>query len=196
MTQDDTEPGDGAAPDGAAPENSAETPPSGADAARSALARARAQAREKPTSTGNSWSQRKRTAGGGGRRDERRSGPGPDDRDPQPLGSVVNRVAADHHWVDPLSIGTVMARWAIVVGDQVAEHVSPESLRDGELVVQADSTAWATQMKLLAATVLRRLDEEIGRDVVRKVTVLGPAAPSWKKGRRSVPGRGPRDTYG
>nr|NLD40552.1 DUF721 domain-containing protein [Actinomycetales bacterium] len=26
--------------------------------------------------------------------------------------------------------------------------------------------------------------------------VLGPKAPSWKHGIRSVPGRGPRDTYG
>ncbi|MDP4886606.1 MAG: DUF721 domain-containing protein, partial [Aquiluna sp.] len=25
---------------------------------------------------------------------------------------------------------------------------------------------------------------------------IGPSAPSWKKGPRSVPGRGPRDTYG
>jgi predicted nucleic acid-binding Zn ribbon protein len=171
--------------------------PSGPDAARSALAKARAQARTRPTGASGSrfggWSQRRRS---GGSADERRSGPGPDDRDPQSLGSVVNRVAADNNWIDPLSIGTVIARWAVVVGDQVAEHTSPESLRDGELVVQADSTAWATEMKLLAATVLRRLDEELGRDVVRKVTVLGPSAPSWKKGRRSVPGRGPRDTYG
>ena len=170
---------------------------SGPDAARSALAKARAQARVRPTGSGGSrtggWSQRRRT---GGPADERRSGPGPDDRDPQTLGSVVNRVAADHHWVDPLSIGTVIARWAVVVGDQVAEHTTPESLREGELVVQADSTVWATEMKRLAATVLRRLDEELGRDVVRKVTVLGPSGPSWKKGRRSVPGRGPRDTYG
>lgn len=183
--------------DPADPGDTADAEPSGPDAARSALAKARAQARVRPTgSTGGrtgGWSQRRRNAGAA---EERRSGPGPDDRDPQPLGSVVSRVAADHHWVDPLSIGTVIARWAVVVGDQVAEHTTPESLRDGELVVQADSTAWATQMKLLAATVLRRLDEELGRDVVRKVTVLGPSAPSWKKGRRSVPGRGPRDTYG
>jgi len=31
---------------------------------------------------------------------------------------------------------------------------------------------------------------------VTRVLVVGPEAPNWKKGRRSVPGRGPRDTYG
>jgi predicted nucleic acid-binding Zn ribbon protein len=28
------------------------------------------------------------------------------------------------------------------------------------------------------------------------ITVKAPGAPSWKHGPRSVPGRGPRDTYG
>jgi predicted nucleic acid-binding Zn ribbon protein len=28
------------------------------------------------------------------------------------------------------------------------------------------------------------------------IRFIGPDAPSWKKGQRSVPGRGPRDTYG
>ena len=30
----------------------------------------------------------------------------------------------------------------------------------------------------------------------QRVVVVGPNTPSWKRGRRSVPGRGPRDTYG
>ena len=70
------------------------------------------------------------------------------------------------------------------------------SWSDGELVVQADSTAWATQIRLLAPTLLARLATELGAGTVRSVTVHGPSAPSWKKGLRSVRGRGPRDTYG
>jgi predicted nucleic acid-binding Zn ribbon protein len=31
---------------------------------------------------------------------------------------------------------------------------------------------------------------------ITQIRFLGPNAPSWKKGPRSVPGRGPRDTYG
>jgi predicted nucleic acid-binding Zn ribbon protein len=176
--------------------SAADPQPSGADAARAALARARAQARTRPaaasTKRSSSWAVRR----GGSVGDERRSGAGPDDRDPQTLGSVVDRVAQDQNWADPLSIGTVIARWPLVVGEPVAQHVEPASLREGVLTVQADSTTWATEMKLQAASVLRRLDEELGADVVRSVVVLGPAGPSWKKGRRSVPGRGPRDTYG
>ncbi len=63
--------------------------------------------------------------------------------------------------------------------------------------MQTDSTAWATQMRLLAPTVVRRLNEELGDGTVRVIDVRGPNVPIWKRGRRSTrDGRGPRDTYG
>ena len=64
-------------------------------------------------------------------------------------------------------------------------------------MVRTDSTAWATQLKLLAPTVVRRLNEELGHGTVTVIEVLGPHLPSLKKGRfGSRDGRGPRDTYG
>jgi predicted nucleic acid-binding Zn ribbon protein len=45
-------------------------------------------------------------------------------------------------------------------------------------------------------TLLRRLSVVLGDGVVELVQVQGPAAPSWRGGRRSVRGPGPRDTYG
>jgi predicted nucleic acid-binding Zn ribbon protein len=62
--------------------------------------------------------------------------------------------------------------------------------------VAADSTAWATQLRLLAPSLVRRLAEDLGGETVRRVTVQGPSAPSWKRGKLRVRGRGPRDTYG
>ena len=79
----------------------------------------------------------------------------------------------------------------------VAEHCTPESFDEGRLVVRTDSTAWATQLRLLAPTLVRRLNEELGHGTVTLIEVLGPHGPTWKKGPRSArDGRGPRDTYG
>ena len=36
----------------------------------------------------------------------------------------------------------------------------------------------------------------VGHNVVTRLNIHGPAAPSWNKGPRRVQGRGPRDTYG
>ena len=91
----------------------------------------------------------------------------------------------------------VFARWPELVGEEVAAHCTPESFADGRLVVRTDSTAWATQLKLLTPSVLRRLNEDLGHGTVTLLEVVGPHLPTWKKGRRSTrDGRGPRDTYG
>jgi predicted nucleic acid-binding Zn ribbon protein len=70
------------------------------------------------------------------------------------------------------------------------------ALRDGELTVQAASTAWATQLRLLQRQLLAKIAAGVGDGVVTKLKVHGPSAPSWRYGHRHVSGRGPRDTYG
>jgi predicted nucleic acid-binding Zn ribbon protein len=134
---------------------------------------------------------KQRPAGG------RVSGSHPDDRDPQLLDATLGRLVADHGWELDLRVHGVFGRWAELVGTEIADHATPESFADGRLVVRTDSTAWATQLRLLAPTVVRRLNEELGHGTVTVIDVLGPHGPSWKKGRlTSRDGRGPRDTYG
>ncbi|MBO9522287.1 MAG: DUF721 domain-containing protein [Nocardioidaceae bacterium] len=124
------------------------------------------------------------------------SGAHPDDRDPQSLDATLGRFVAEQGWQTELQVHGVFTRWASIVGREVAEHVTPESYVEGRLVVRTDTTAWATQMKLLAADVVRRLNEELGEGTVEVVDVLGPHLPRWTSGRFRVKGRGPRDTYG
>lgn len=135
---------------------------------------------------------RKRRSGGDGPR----SAPG-DDRDPQLLDSTLARLVADHGWALDLRVRGVFARWPELVGEEVAGHCTPETFADGRLVVRTDSTAWATQLTLLAPQLVRRLNEDLGAGTVTVIEVLGPHLPTWRKGPRSVrDGRGPRDTYG
>lgn len=125
------------------------------------------------------------------------SGAHPDERDPQLLDATLGRLVADHGWALELRVHGLFARWAELVGAEVASHTTPESFADGRLVVRTDSTAWATQLKLLAPQIVRRLNEELGPGSVTVIDVQGPHLPTWKRGPRSVrDGRGPRDTYG
>ncbi len=117
-------------------------------------------------------------------------------RDPQGLGNVVSRLVSDRGWSSPLAVGSVMAHWDALVGPEIAAHCQPESFEETTLHIRCDSTSWATQLRLLSATLLAKFDESLGRGVVTKLMVLGPTAPSWRKGFRTVKGRGPRDTYG
>lgn len=167
----------------------------GADAVKSALNRARAAAAAKGLSParrpGRQPRPTRRVAG------DRRSGSGPDARDPQPFAASISRLVDERGWHTPVAVGGVIGRWDQVVGGEVAAHCEPESFDDAVLTVRTDSTAWATQMRLLAPTILARLATELGAGVVSRLVVKGPSGPSWKRGLRSVQGgRGPRDTYG
>jgi predicted nucleic acid-binding Zn ribbon protein len=62
--------------------------------------------------------------------------------------------------------------------------------------VVADSTAWATQLRLLAADLVRRLNAELGDRTVLRVKVRGPSGEPGRGRWRVRDGRGPRDTYG
>jgi predicted nucleic acid-binding Zn ribbon protein len=162
------------------------TPP--ALVAREALNRAKAAARARGYRPGQE--PRRRPL------DPPRGSPGKDGRDPQTVGDTLARLLRDRGWVQDVSVGGVIGRWRDVVGDQIADHCQPETFQDGVLTVRTDSTAWATQVRMLVPRLMRRLADDVGEDVVREVRVLGPVGPGFSRGPRSVPGRGPRDTWG
>jgi predicted nucleic acid-binding Zn ribbon protein len=125
------------------------------------------------------------------------SGAWPDATDPSRLGEVFTGYLGDRGWDKPIAEARVFTDWAQIVGSEVALHCAPVSLRDGELSVSAESTAWATQLRMLGATLLARVAAELGPATVTKIVVTGPSGPSWRHGKYSVRGhRGPRDTYG
>jgi predicted nucleic acid-binding Zn ribbon protein len=125
------------------------------------------------------------------------SGSRPDGRDPALVGSVVDKLIETSGWEPDIAVRSLFARWPELVGAEIADHCAPVGFADGVLRVRADSTAWATQLRLLAGSIVKRLNDELGHGNVTILDVSGPDAPSWSKGRRSVrDGRGPRDTYG
>jgi predicted nucleic acid-binding Zn ribbon protein len=116
--------------------------------------------------------------------------------DPEPLSSAIGGLLAERDWRSAAAIGSVFGRWERIVGADLAAHVRPDTFTEGELVVAADSTAWATQVRLLAPSLVRRLNEELGHTTVTRVVVRGPTPPPATGRWRVRGGRGPRDDYG
>lgn len=163
-----------------------------AAAARAALARAQRAAVERGFRPGTRPAKRRQRAAEtfvpstGGR----------DGRDPLLLDSTMKRLLLDRGWNVDVAAGAVMSRWADLVGPDVAQHARPLTFEDGILTIRAESTAWATQLTLLASSLIASIEAGVGSGVVNELRVVGPAAPSWVRGPRRVAGRGPRDTYG
>jgi predicted nucleic acid-binding Zn ribbon protein len=175
--------------------------------ARAALAAAKADARAKglrPTRDPGMQSPpaagaRPPADGAAGRADHARPGfaARPQRADPQPLSAAISGLLDAEGWALAAATGSVFGRWTEIVGADLAAHTIPETLTDGELTVSADSTAWATQLRLLAAQLVKRLNAELGDGTVLRVRVRGPVRSSPRPGEWRVRGsRGPRDTYG
>ncbi|WP_229698341.1 DUF721 domain-containing protein [Wenjunlia tyrosinilytica] len=163
---------------------------SGVDLARVALRAAREQAKAR----GEEVRKKKQARRGG-----LRSGARADGRDPLPLGAAVHRLITERGWETPAAVGGVMGRWPQLVGPEVAQHCEPKSYDEDErvLTVQCDSTAWATQLRLLAPQLVARLNADLGHGTVKLIKVLGPMGPPRPRGRLRAPGsKGPGDTYG
>lgn len=160
-------------------------------AAAAALARAREAARAKGLRPGSAPMRRRRRTQDASYSTSKRDG-----RDPLLLGEQMDKLLLDRGWNVDVSAGAVMGRWAVIVGPDVAAHSTPVTFEDGVLVVRADSTAWATQLRHMSSMLLGRLEAEAGPGVVLTLRIVGPSAPSWRKGPRRAAGPGPRDTYG
>lgn len=166
------------------PPDRQDPPLTGPDLVRKALSEAKAASRAKGTAP------RQRARRGVAARQVG------DGRDPLMFGDAITRLINERGWQETTTAAGVLANWSHVVGPEIADHCQPVSLIDGELVLVAESSAWAAQLRLLTKKLVIRIGEHAGAGVVTKVVVRGPAQPDWRKGPRRVQGRGPRDTYG
>lgn len=154
-----------------------EKPRSGIELAREALAQAKADARERGALPGQGRRKRGRPA-----REPRRGG------DPKAFGSAIRDLLAARGWEERAAVGGVFGRWPQIVGPELAEHTTPQTFEDGVLVIAADSTSWATQVRLLAPNLVKRLNEELGHGTVQRVKVVGPSSGQRGSGRLRVTG--------
>jgi predicted nucleic acid-binding Zn ribbon protein len=117
--------------------------------------------------------------------------------DPTLVANVLSDLIESRDWNSGLAEGTLFATWPQIVGPEIGQHTTPLSLLDGKLLVQCSSTAWATQLTLVSANLLATIRASAPGALVEALEFIGPQAPSWKRGLRTISnGRGPRDTYG
>ena len=159
------------------------------DLARSLLAAARRRSnRFKREREGESGSRRSRAGSDNSASETEYQGP-------QLLNESLAELIDARGWRKRVKDSDLFIKWSELVGSEIADHVQPITFADGVLTVSAESTAWATQLRLIDQRIITAVGQ--GGFEVRELRIKGPQAPSWRKGGWSVKGgRGPRDTYG
>jgi predicted nucleic acid-binding Zn ribbon protein len=117
-------------------------------------------------------------------------------RDPHGLGDVMSSLSTELGWTSSLAKSDLLLAWSEIAGPETAEHSQPIGITDSVLTVQCDSTAWATQLRHMRVLIMTTIAQQYPDASIESIRFEAPHAPSWKRGSRSIPGRGPRDTYG
>ncbi|WP_217231353.1 DciA family protein [Streptomyces anulatus] len=166
--------------------------PSGVDLARVALRAAKDAAKKRGTDSPVSRKPKRRTSG------PRRSTEG---RDPIGLGTALSRLVAERGWEAPVAGGNVLEHWDEIAssdfaGPDFARHVRAVAFDPdtGRLDLLPDSTAWATQARIIATKLLARANDHLNlRDqgaLVRRIDVLRPGARPHHASPAGSPGAG------
>jgi predicted nucleic acid-binding Zn ribbon protein len=130
------------------------------------------------------------------KRPKNNSQPFDPNRDPIKLSNSLDEVIGQYNWGNQLAQAELFVSWQDIVGSNVASACRPNNIERETLHVNCSSTAWATQMRLMSRQVLSEINLRYPDLAIAEIKFHGPQAPSWNRGPRSVPGRGPRDTYG
>lgn len=102
------------------------------------------------------------TQGGANRMSDEHVPPG---RTPRPLSEMLDKVLRGMRVSDKKAAFGLFSHWPEIVGETVAEHVSPKRLEKRVLTVEVDDPAWATQLKFLEPQLLSTLREHVGDEI-------------------------------
>jgi predicted nucleic acid-binding Zn ribbon protein len=96
------------------------------------------------------------------------------------LAGASSRVGVEQ----PVETGRIWARWSAIVGEGIAEHAEPISLREGTLKIRASSPTWATELTYLVEQIKSAVNADVGRPLVSQVVVSTGQSGSKTKGFR------------
>jgi len=117
--------------------------------------------------------------------------------DPEKIGNILNELVDSRDWRKGIAEGNLFSDWREIVGTDIADHSTPITLFEGKLTVQTSSTAWSIQLRLMNRELLNKIRQSAPGALVDELVIIGPHAPSWKRGLRTIRGaQGPRDTFG
>lgn len=101
--------------------------------------------------------------------------PTSDGREPARVGDGLDRLM--HQLGGPAAdtVTALFSSWRELVGEQIAAHTSPISLRDGTLVVAVDDPAWGSQLRWLESDLTAQLTSALGEPVTAVEVRVRPA---------------------
>jgi hypothetical protein len=88
-----------------------------------------------------------------------------------PLTSILDDIAQRLGLSVRLLEHRLQRQWAVIVGEHVAAHTRPESIRFKKLYVIADSSVWVQQLTFLKPSLLESINTAAGSPIVTDIVL-------------------------
>jgi predicted nucleic acid-binding Zn ribbon protein len=83
----------------------------------------------------------------------------------------VEAMLRSHGLASASVLAKVVSVWSGTVGERIGKHATPTKIEGDELFVAVDHAAWATELKMMSARIVRQLEEVLGDLGIRRLKV-------------------------
>ena len=85
------------------------------------------------------------------------------------IGQIINEVLRKENLDVALDERRANALWPQIVGDGINRYTISRSVRDGVMTVRLSSASLANELMLIRASLIQRINEALGRDIIRDI---------------------------
>ena len=104
---------------------------------------------------------------------------------PQSLRLILEKTFKNLEIDVPLKTYSILGAWDEIVGESVAEHSQPRSIRNRILFIDVTHPTWMQQLQFLKPTLLEKVNAFLGEPLIQdirfKVGKISPTIPASSK---------------
>jgi hypothetical protein len=88
---------------------------------------------------------------------------------PQPLHSILEKTLKALEIDGPLKTYSILGAWSEIVGESVAEHSQPRSIRNRIVFLDVSHSTWMQQLQFLKPTLLEKINRFLGEPFIQDI---------------------------
>ncbi len=97
---------------------------------------------------------------------------------PKPIGSILEKTFKALEIDVPLKAHSIWAAWKEIVGESVALHAQPRSIRNRILFIDVSHSTWIQQLQFLKPTLIEKINAYLGEALIQDIRFrLGRISP-------------------
>jgi len=98
---------------------------------------------------------------------------------PQSIRSILEKTLKALEIDVPLKTYSVLGAWKEIVGESVADHTQPRSIRNRILFIEVSHSTWMQQLQFLKPTLLEKVNTFLGESLIQDIRFrLGKISPT------------------